>query len=152
MPFLWILALQTRLEWLGVGVLAAGISDFLDGWLARRKGQTSRLGSQLDSIADSVFFASAVCWGVYLYGAQLASYLPLVILLLVLNLASLLVGLFRRRRWGDLHRLSSKAAAVVVFLFLVALCWMGFISWLFWLAMGTYLVCILDSLACQLRA
>jgi len=35
--------------------LAAGISDYLDGWLARRLGQVSELGAILDRLCDLVF-------------------------------------------------------------------------------------------------
>jgi cardiolipin synthase len=35
-----------------VVVFFAGLSDFLDGWLARKLGQESRLGELLDPIAD----------------------------------------------------------------------------------------------------
>jgi len=35
--------------------LAAGISDYLDGWLARRLGQVTELGAILDRLCDLVF-------------------------------------------------------------------------------------------------
>lgn len=45
-------------------VVVAGITDGLDGWLARRLGQTSRLGATLDPICDKGFAvcALAFCW------------------------------------------------------------------------------------------
>jgi phosphatidylglycerophosphate synthase len=39
---------------LALGV-PAGVSDYLDGWLARRRGEATALGAILDSLADSVF-------------------------------------------------------------------------------------------------
>jgi phosphatidylglycerophosphate synthase len=39
---------------LAVVLVAAGVSDALDGWLARRLDQVSRLGRWLDGAADSV--------------------------------------------------------------------------------------------------
>lgn len=41
-------------------VIAAGISDFLDGWLARRANVATRLGALIDPIADRVFVLIAV--------------------------------------------------------------------------------------------
>lgn len=35
--------------------IAGGVSDFLDGWLARRRGQVSVLGQFLDPLADKLF-------------------------------------------------------------------------------------------------
>src|SRR5271170_2332003 len=34
---------------------AASLSDVLDGWIARRRGQVTRLGGMLDPIADRTF-------------------------------------------------------------------------------------------------
>jgi cardiolipin synthase len=42
--------------WLqGVIIAAAGATDFLDGWLARRFGQHSRAGELLDPVTDKLF-------------------------------------------------------------------------------------------------
>src|SRR5215211_8125259 len=39
---------------------AAGITDSLDGYLARRLGQTSRIGAFLDPVADKLVVAVAL--------------------------------------------------------------------------------------------
>lgn len=41
-------------------VVAAGITDFLDGWVARRVNATTRAGALIDPIADRVFALVAV--------------------------------------------------------------------------------------------
>jgi len=47
-------------EWLGLGLfLAAAITDFFDGWLARRLGVVTPLGQLLDPAADKILIASA---------------------------------------------------------------------------------------------
>jgi CDP-diacylglycerol--glycerol-3-phosphate 3-phosphatidyltransferase len=46
-------------------VLAAGVTDMLDGWLARRAGLTSRFGALIDPFADRVFALVAVATFVY---------------------------------------------------------------------------------------
>ena len=47
--------------WLGFAVFAAAaLSDFLDGWLARRLDQHSLLGRILDPIADKLLVAAAL--------------------------------------------------------------------------------------------
>lgn len=44
-----------------VGIIgAAAVSDFLDGWLARRVKATSRWGAMLDAIADRFFVLTVV--------------------------------------------------------------------------------------------
>jgi cardiolipin synthase len=44
----------------------AGLTDFLDGWVARRGRWTSRLGALIDPIADRVFVLVAVSTFVYI--------------------------------------------------------------------------------------
>lgn len=40
--------------------VAAGITDFLDGWFARRRGEMSELGRFLDPVADKLLVAAAI--------------------------------------------------------------------------------------------
>lgn len=46
-------------------VLAAAVTDILDGWLARMAGLTSRFGALVDPFADRVFALVAVATFVY---------------------------------------------------------------------------------------
>ena len=56
------LALAAALALCAAGWLfaAAGITDSLDGYFARRLGQTSRLGAFLDPVADKLIVAVAL--------------------------------------------------------------------------------------------
>src|SRR4029453_15426778 len=48
-------------RWLGVSVFAfAGVTDFLDGYIARLWGQQSPLGRMLDPIADKLLVGAAL--------------------------------------------------------------------------------------------
>ncbi|WP_395664914.1 CDP-diacylglycerol--glycerol-3-phosphate 3-phosphatidyltransferase [Methylocella sp.] len=49
------------MRWTALGVfVAAGVTDFLDGYLARRLGQQSALGRMLDPIADKLLVAAVL--------------------------------------------------------------------------------------------
>ncbi|MEM7189351.1 MAG: CDP-diacylglycerol--glycerol-3-phosphate 3-phosphatidyltransferase [Pseudomonadota bacterium] len=48
-------------DWLALGLFAAAaITDFFDGWLARKLNQTSELGKMLDPIADKAMVIIAL--------------------------------------------------------------------------------------------
>ena len=68
-----------------VGIIgAAAITDFLDGWLARRVHATSRWGALLDPIADRFFVLTVV--GTFAFGGLLST--PAYFVLLLRDLAT----------------------------------------------------------------
>lgn len=58
-PFLWLL-LQERYEAALLLFVIAGVSDALDGFLAKHYGWTSELGGLLDPIADKLLLVGAL--------------------------------------------------------------------------------------------
>lgn len=52
-PVLWLI-LDERWPWAFWVALIAGLSDLLDGWLAKRFGWQSRIGAGLDALADKI--------------------------------------------------------------------------------------------------
>ena len=47
-------------EWVGLGIfLLASLTDFLDGFIARRRRQITKLGKLLDPAADKILTAAA---------------------------------------------------------------------------------------------
>lgn len=50
----------TGREFVGLTIfLVAAITDFFDGWIARRRNQTTRMGALLDPIADKLLMSAA---------------------------------------------------------------------------------------------
>ena len=76
-----------------VGLIGvAALTDFLDGWLARRVHATSRWGALLDPIADRVFVLTVV--GTFLFAGMLST--PAYFILLMRDLATALGFLVAR--------------------------------------------------------
>jgi CDP-diacylglycerol--glycerol-3-phosphate 3-phosphatidyltransferase len=57
---LWYLPMWWGRPAAGIGFALAGITDSLDGYYARKLGQTSRLGAFLDPVADKLIVAVAL--------------------------------------------------------------------------------------------
>ncbi|WP_244281849.1 CDP-alcohol phosphatidyltransferase family protein [Synechococcus sp. UW140] len=110
-----LIAQQQALAW--SLLLLAGISDALDGWMARRAGGGSSWGARLDPLADKLLLAAPLIW--------LATHqtLPLWAVWLLLAREMLISG-WRRdaddgapaSRWG-------KAKTVLQFTSLLLLLW-----------------------------
>lgn len=58
--FLWLVLGPEEDVWALVVLMVSGVSDFLDGWLARKLNQTSELGRLLDPVADRLYILAVV--------------------------------------------------------------------------------------------
>ena len=59
-PVFLVLVINGHDLWALVLLIVASVTDFLDGWIARRFGQVSRLGQLLDPAADRLYIMAAL--------------------------------------------------------------------------------------------
>ncbi len=95
--------------------IAAGISDMVDGPVARRTNAATALGEKLDTAADFLFMA--VCLYKLLpvldVPVWLWAWITLIALIKVINVVS---GLMVQKRFVTLHTTMNKAAGALLFL------------------------------------
>jgi len=114
--FLW-LVLGPRADGLAVAVLAvAGFTDWLDGQLARRWHQRSRLGQMLDPVADRFYILAT------LLGLAIRHIIPwwLVVILVARDcVIALLVPILKTRGYSSLpvHFLGKAATFSLLYAF-----------------------------------
>ena len=58
--FLWLILVPQADLWALALLVLAGITDWLDGAIARATGQTSKLGAMLDPLADRLYIAATL--------------------------------------------------------------------------------------------
>lgn len=58
--FLWLVIVVEADAWALILLVVAGVTDWLDGAIARWTGQFSRLGALLDPVADRLYIAATV--------------------------------------------------------------------------------------------
>ncbi|MGN6574561.1 MAG: CDP-alcohol phosphatidyltransferase family protein [Nocardioides sp.] len=58
--FLWLILVPEADGWALLVLMLSGVSDYLDGYLARRLNQTSKVGAILDPVADRLYILSTV--------------------------------------------------------------------------------------------
>ena len=120
LPFIWWLALDGQGRLVAVGLVLAGLTDFLDGFVARRLGQESPEGARLDAIADVLLLVSAAISLGLLHPDVVDENAGLVAVTAAVYVTSLCIGLLRFRRIGNLHLFSAKAGGALLYLFAVA--------------------------------
>jgi phosphatidylglycerophosphate synthase len=120
-PVLWALALLRLPTAVGVGTALAGLTDVLDGMLARRMRVASRRGGALDSAADLVLGASLVAWLGMLAPDFVREQRTPLLLWAAFGVLVLAAGWLRFGQVGNLHLYSAKVAGVAAYLFGVSL-------------------------------
>ena len=95
--------------------LLCGLSDVLDGAIARRTGTVSRLGERLDTFADIVFVAIwiAIFIPAINVGDWLWIWVGLIALIKVVNVIS---GFVMKKGLASKHTIANKATGVLLFL------------------------------------
>ena len=96
--------------------LFCGITDMVDGTIARKTNSVSETGARLDTVADIVFVA--VCFAKILPLIQLPFWLWLwIVVIAVIKTANIVWGLVRRKKLVSVHTLLNKATGFLLFLF-----------------------------------
>jgi CDP-diacylglycerol--glycerol-3-phosphate 3-phosphatidyltransferase len=90
------------------------LTDVADGYLARRLGQVSEFGGQLDSWGDFVtYLAAGVCtW--WLWPELILQEGPYVLTIVVSYTLTMTIGVLRYRRLTSFHTWSGKVSAVAL--------------------------------------
>ena len=133
-PVLFGLALAGRERAFAALLVAALLTDMVDGWIARTFGLESKRGAQLDSIGDSLLLFATIA-GIWTFHRDVmtgnAALCGTMIALWALeNVAALL----RYRRLSSFHTYCSKAAGYLLGIYVGVLFLFGHHGWLLYLA------------------
>jgi cardiolipin synthase len=127
-PAFVILVIYGQLGWALVSFTVAGVTDGLDGLIARRSGQHTQLGAWLDPMADKLLLVTTFIV-LTLPGLDLANRFPVwltvliisrdVVIVLTVTIVNLAIGhrTFRPSTYGKIATGTYIATAVVAMLF-----------------------------------
>ena len=98
-------------------LILAGISDVMDGWLARLAGGGSEWGARLDPLSDKVLLAGPLIW------LSSKGILPIWAIWLLLSREIIVSGWRSRAQKGGPACKQGKAKTILQFLSLLLLLW-----------------------------
>jgi phosphatidylglycerophosphate synthase len=119
LPLIWVYALMGNGRIVGAGLIAVGVTDFLDGLVARRFGQVSPAGARLDLIADTLVLLSAVAWIAALHPEVAGDNAALIACAFLVYLVAVGIGIVNLRRLPNLRLYSSRVAGGLLYGFAV---------------------------------
>jgi cardiolipin synthase (CMP-forming) len=134
-PAFVILVLYGQLGWALIVFVTAGITDGLDGLIARRSGQHTQLGAWLDPMADKLLLVTTFVV-LTLPGLGLANRLPLwltvliisrdVIIVLTVTIVNLAIG--RRTFRPSIYGKTATATYILTAIFAMLFNYLGYHS------------------------
>ena len=94
--------------------IAAGISDMIDGAVARKTGAVSELGSRLDAIADIVFVAVCLIKLLPVLHVPLWLYIWIAVIAFI-KVANIAVGFVGQKELISVHSMMNKLTGGLLF-------------------------------------
>lgn len=118
LPVFLSLILYERYKWALLVLVVAGLSDAIDGELARRLNQKSSLGAYLDPIADKLLLSSSFV--ILAYKTRIAWWLTIIvlsrdILILIVAVVILLISGYRPFPPSIFGKLTTTFEIILVF-------------------------------------
>ena len=105
--------------------IAAGITDMIDGAVARKTGTVSAFGARLDTVADIVLVA--VCLFKLLPVLDVPVWLCIwIAVIAVIKVGNIAVGYLRHKKLISVHSILNKVTGGLLFVFPLTLTWIHF--------------------------
>lgn len=114
---LFLLFLSMKSVWFFIIYTFAGLTDVLDGWIARKSGKASEFGARLDSVSDLLFYSILLVRLLPVLYQTLPREIWFAVSGIVLvRLAAYITAAIKYHRFASLHTWLNKLTGVAVFL------------------------------------
>ena len=96
--------------------IIAGISDMIDGWIARKTNTVSEFGAKLDTVADIVFVVVCLIKLLPVMGipAWIYIWIGIIALIKIINIVS---GFVVQKQFVAVHSVMNKVTGALLFVF-----------------------------------
>ena len=103
--------------------VAGGLSDMIDGAVARKTGTVSGFGSRLDTFADIVFAAVCLIKLLPILDVPVWLYVWFAVIAII-KFSSITAGYIRQKKLVSVHSVLNKATGLLLFVFPLTLAFM----------------------------
>ena len=112
---LLLLFIPLTSAWFYILYLFCGLTDMIDGTIARKTGAVSNFGTKLDTVSDFVFMA--VCVVKLLPKINISIWLwTWIAVIIIIKVTNIVLGFIRRKKLVALHTVLNKTTGFLLFL------------------------------------
>lgn len=96
--------------------ILSGVSDILDGFIARKTNTTSKMGEKLDSIADFIMclVLIVILYPLIIHNQHILTW---IIIIGIVRAISIIVAFLKYKSLGMIHTYANKMTGLIVFLY-----------------------------------
>ncbi len=95
--------------------IICGLSDVLDGYIARKMKTQSELGARLDSVADFILFTVITVSIILWMKNEILIFLPWIIITAIIRCVNLAIVAYKYHSFAILHTLGNKLIGFLLF-------------------------------------
>lgn len=96
--------------------IICGVSDVLDGYIARKTNTQSELGARLDSIADLILYTLITVSVILWMGNGIYRFIPILISIIIIRLVNIAIAAYKFRAFAMLHTWGNKITGFLTFI------------------------------------
>ncbi|EJO5349241.1 CDP-alcohol phosphatidyltransferase family protein [Clostridium botulinum] len=119
--------------------IICGLSDIMDGVIARKTGTTSSLGAKIDSIADMVM-VGVLLFLIYPIANITSKIVIWIILISIIRLLSVFIAMKKYKIFASIHTYGNKITGIVLFLYPILLPYIN-------TTVTMYIICFIASIS-----
>lgn len=119
--------------------ILCGVTDLIDGPIARKSGTTSHLGAKLDSAADTILIGICL-FTLYPFLGLTLEFILWIFLIAVIRITSIGIALRRFKTYASIHTYGNKLTGLLLF---ITPLWLSHSTHTIW----TTIVCIIATLS-----
>jgi len=116
---MWFIFFFQQRRIIGILLAFALMTDFLDGFLARKLKQETKFGARFDSLADNLTAISVIIWAAFLLPEMFNEHQIMICVVLGLVILAWLFAAIKYKRNPEFHLISNKVSNFTVGIFIV---------------------------------
>ena len=94
--------------------IIAGVSDMIDGTVARKTGTVSELGSNLDTIADFIFVLVCLIKIIPILNIENWMYF-FIVFIVIIKITNIILGFITQKKLVSVHSITNKILGALLF-------------------------------------